>query len=87
MTFKIDKTEHGEFVVLTLSGRIDAEYLEELVRIVELQPNRRNITINLRQIKLANRDAVRFFERCELDGIRLEDCPSYIREWIEREKT
>jgi hypothetical protein len=87
MTFKIDKTEYGEFIVLTLSGRIDAEYLEELARIIELQPNRRNVSMNLRQLRLADRDAVRFFERCEADGIRLEDCPSYIRKWMEKEKT
>jgi hypothetical protein len=28
---------------------------------------------------------VRFFLRCEADGIQLENCPSYIREWMERE--
>lgn len=87
MTFKIDRTEHGEFVMLTLSGRIDAEHLEELARIIGLQANHRNITMNLRHIRLADRDAVRFLERCEADGIRLEDCPSYIREWMEREKS
>jgi hypothetical protein len=27
-----------------------------------------------------------FFVRCEVDGVQLENCASYIREWMEREK-
>jgi hypothetical protein len=29
---------------------------------------------------------MRFFVRCEADGVKLENCASYIREWMEREK-
>lgn len=86
MTFKIDRTERGGYIILTLSGRIEAEHIGELTRICESQAHRGNIIMNLQQIKLADRDAVRFLARCEADGIGLEDCPAYIREWIEREK-
>jgi len=27
-----------------------------------------------------------FLVRCEADGVKLENCASYIREWMEREK-
>jgi len=86
MTFRIQRSEHREFLVLTLSGRIEAEHIGELTRIIELQADRGNIIMNLQQIRLADRDAVRFLARCEADGIRLKDCPAYIREWMEREK-
>jgi hypothetical protein len=29
---------------------------------------------------------VKFLARREADGIQLDNCPAYIREWIEREK-
>jgi len=38
--------------------------------------------LDLREVKLADRDAVRFLARCEADGIQLKNCPPYVREWI-----
>ena len=46
----------------------------------------RSIILDLQEIRLADRDAVRFLRDCEADGMRLENCPAYIREWIDREK-
>ena len=46
----------------------------------------RNIILDLRDVRLADRDAVRFLRGCEADGMKLENCPAYIREWMDREK-
>jgi hypothetical protein len=46
----------------------------------------RDIILDLRDLRLADRDAVGFLRRCEADGMALENCPAYIREWIDREK-
>jgi predicted metal-binding protein len=40
----------------------------------------------LRDVTLADRDAVRFLRGCEADGMKLENCPAYVREWMDREK-
>ena len=45
----------------------------------------RNIILDLRDVRLADRDAVRFLRGCEADGMKLENCPAYVREWIDRE--
>jgi hypothetical protein len=29
---------------------------------------------------------VKFLRSCERDGMNLENCPAYVREWIDREK-
>jgi len=29
---------------------------------------------------------VRFLAHCEADGVKLDNCPAYIREWIEKER-
>jgi hypothetical protein len=42
--------------------------------------------LDLIELKLVDRDAVRFLMRCEADGMKLEHCPAYVREWMEREK-
>jgi predicted metal-binding protein len=46
----------------------------------------RNIILDLRDVRLADRDAVRFLRGCEADGMKLENCPAYIREWMDRER-
>ena len=39
-----------------------------------------------RDVSLADRDALKFLRDCEADGMKLENCPEYVREWMEREK-
>ena len=46
----------------------------------------RNIILDLRDVRLADRDAVTFLRRCEADGMKLENCPAYVRQWMDRER-
>ena len=45
----------------------------------------RTIVLDLRDVRLADRDAVKFLRSCEGGGMKLENCPAYIREWMDRE--
>jgi hypothetical protein len=85
MTLKIDKSARGEVVVYALSGRIRAEEVAELQRLLEVEGQDHRIVLDLKEVKLVDRDAVRFLARCEANGTRLENSPAYIREWIGRE--
>jgi predicted metal-binding protein len=71
-------------MVFTLSGRMKAEEVEELKALFETAY--RTIVLDLRDVRLADRDAVKFLRECEADGIKLENCPAYVREWMEKEK-
>ena len=82
--FKIQRLLDREFVVLSLSGRIEADHLAELKRIFALEAGDRNVVLDLEEVKLVDQDVVGFLARCESDGIRLDNCPGYIREWITR---
>jgi len=73
-------------VVFTLSGRMDAENVTELKGLIESEARGRSIVLELSDLTLVDRDAVRFLERCEALNIELENCPPYIREWIARER-
>jgi len=72
--------------VFILSGRLEKHAIAELRRLLELQTNDRDIVLDLKDIGVIDREVMRFFVRCEADGVKLENCPSYIREWIERER-
>jgi len=41
------------------------------------------LVLDLRGVTLVNEGAVKFLAGCEADSIKLENCPAYIREWIE----
>ena len=86
MTFRIETAARGRFTVFALSGRIEIQAITELRRLLELQTDCRDIVLDLKDVTVVNRDVMRFFVSCEADGVKLENCTPYIREWMEREK-
>lgn len=73
-------------MVFKLSGRMDAQNAAELKTMLESEKEGRPITLDLIDVTLVDRDAVKFLERCEVANIKLKNCPPYIREWITRER-
>jgi anti-anti-sigma regulatory factor len=82
--FKIERSD-GEPVVLSVSGRITAADLAELQKLLEREAGYHSLVLDLREVKLVDRDVVRFLLSCEAKDVKLANCPAYIREWIERE--
>jgi hypothetical protein len=73
-------------VVFSLSGRIEVEDVAELQRLLSLEAVGQGITLDLRDLTLVDRDALKFLASCEAESIKLENCPAYIREWIDTER-
>ena len=69
--------------MFSLSGRMEAAQVPELKELFDC--HYRDIILDLRDVRLADRDAVRFLRSCEADGMKLENCPAYVREWIDTE--
>ena len=84
MTLRIERSVRQGILVFTLSGHIKAEEVAELKALFDA--DYRKIVLDLRDVRLADRDAVKFLRDCEADGMKLENCPAYVREWMEREK-
>jgi anti-anti-sigma regulatory factor len=82
---KIKRSTNGK-IVFTLSGRIEIEDVAELRRLLDLELSGRKLALDLADVTLLDREAVKFLARCEADSIELENCPPYIREWIQQEK-
>ena len=81
---KIQRSMNRE-VVLTVSGRLNVENLGDLKAQLQSDAQGRRIVLDLKDLILVDREAVKFLERCEADSIKLKNCPAYIREWIVRE--
>jgi hypothetical protein len=83
MTCRIDRLSHDQGVLLRISGRITGDDLGVLRTALAAS---RVLTIELTEVGLVDRDAVRFLAVLEAQGIELRHCPAYVREWITRER-
>jgi len=81
---KIRRAANSE-VVLTLSGRMAGENINELQTLFASEPQGRRITLDLKDLTLVDQEAVSFLARAQADGITFKNCPAYIREWIARQ--
>ena len=84
MTLRIERSARQGFTVFTLTGRMKAEQATELK--VLFDTDYRSIILDLQEMRLADRDAVKFLRSCEREGMKLENCPAYVREWMDREE-
>jgi hypothetical protein len=83
MTCRIDRfsTERGP--ILYISGRLAAEDLEVVRTALEAG---RVDAIDLAEVEVVSREAVKLLVQAEAEGIELRSCPAYIREWIANER-
>ncbi len=78
---KITRMTNAGISTLIVSGRIDAEQLPDLRRLVEAE-QARDVVLDLNEVSLVDVEVVRFLLHCEMQGIRLTHCPAYVREWM-----
>jgi anti-anti-sigma regulatory factor len=84
MTLKIEKEFVGRKTVIRLSGRLQAEHVDELRTQLAGEPS--GMALDLEAVTLVDVEVVRFLNECEKSGIELFHCCPYIREWMAREK-
>ncbi len=85
MTFRIHRSSTQDAVVLALSGDIDREHAARLQLFLTSDTGRRLI-LDLQSVTLVDRAAVQFLAGAEATGIRLVNCPGYVRTWIAAER-
>ena len=86
MTLRIDISDERERVIFTLTGRMQAAHVSELQTLVHSEHPDHGLVLDLTEVKLVDRDAVRFLAQIETQGARLRNCSAFIREWISRER-
>ena len=84
MSLRIDRVVSAEnLVVLNVSGRITREHVDMLRDVLEQESG--GFAIDLTNVLLVDREAVKLLALSEANGTELRNCPPYIREWIKRE--
>ena len=85
MSCRIDRVVSVErLVVLFVSGRITGEHVDILRGLLEQESG--CFAIDLKNVLLVDREAVKLLALGEATGTELKNCPPYIREWVTRER-
>ncbi len=85
MSCRIDRVVSAEnLLVLVISGRITGEHVDTLRGVLEQESG--GFAIDLKNVLLVDREAVKLLALSEANGTELRNCPPYIREWVTRER-
>ena len=84
MTCRIDRLWTEKGLLLYVSGRLASEDIELVYTALE---GSHIVAVELSEVELVDRDAVKLLAKVEAEGIELRGCPPYIREWITNERT
>jgi len=85
MTCRIDRlVVEEDLVILCISGRITGQDVDMLRALLEQERN--GVAVDLKDVLLVDREAVKLLALCESNGAELRNCSLYIREWITRER-
>jgi hypothetical protein len=85
MSCRIDRVVSDDNrAVLLVSGRITGEHVDMLRGVLEQEAG--GFAIDLKNVLLVDREAVKLLALIEANRTELRNCPPYIREWVTRER-
>jgi len=86
MTCKIHRQVIDKHSVdLLISGRLSGDHVNTLRTLVE-QEESSALTLDLSNVRLVDGEAVKLLATYESGGVKISNCPLYVREWIKRER-
>jgi len=85
LTYRIHRVATPDTVVFALSGEMDIEHATRLQEFLANEADGR-VTLDLKDVSLVDRAAVRFLAEAEAAGIQIVNCPEYVHSWIAAER-
>jgi anti-anti-sigma regulatory factor len=86
MTYRIQSSMTTEAIVFALSGEMDDEHTQRLRELLDVEKDSR-IVLDLKDVTLVGWAAVKYLARVEAAGVRIVNCPEYVRRWIVAENS
>ena len=82
MAYRIKRSTMGRDVTFFLSGEIDSDHVAELEALIATEASRL-VCLDLAEVTLVTREAVKALARVEAAGAVFVNCPDYVRSWID----
>ena len=83
MTCKVVRLiDSDRLVLLHISGHLQEAHIEVIDELLAKEKD--PVALDLGEVTLADREAVRFLATLDARGVGLIDCPGFIREWMRK---
>jgi hypothetical protein len=83
MTCKIVRlAEPDQLVLLHISGHLQEEHINMIDDLLAKETG--PVALDLEEVTLIDREAVRFLATLDAQGVGLRNCPEFIREWMRK---
>ena len=83
MTCKVVRlTDSDRLVLLHISGHLQEVHIEMIEELLAKDTD--PVALDLGEVTLADREAVRFLATLDARGVGLRNCPGFIREWMRK---
>ena len=83
MTCKVVRlVERDQLVLLHMSGHLQEVHVSMIEELITKETD--PVILDLAEVTLIDREAVRFLAACEARGIGLRNCPRFIRAWMRK---
>ena len=83
MTCKVVRLmDSNRLVLLHISGHLQEVHIEVIDELLAKDTD--PVALDLGEVTLADREAVRFLATLDARGVGLIDCPGFIREWMRK---
>ena len=83
MTCKLVRlVERGRLVLLHISGHLQEEHVSMIEEFIAHETD--TVVLDLAEVTLVDREAVRFLAAFDVRGIKFRNCPEFVREWMRK---
>jgi len=83
MTCKLVRLiDQDRLVLLHISGHLQEVHIEVINELLAKETD--PVALDLGEVTLADREAVRFLATLDARGVGLRNCPGFIREWMRK---
>ena len=83
MTCKVVRLiDRDHLVLLHISGHLQEEHIEMIDELLAKETD--PVALDLGEVTLVDRDAVKFLATLDAQGVGLRNCPGFIREWMRK---
>jgi hypothetical protein len=86
MTLRVQKSIEKQQVIFHLAGRIRADQVAALRTLLRSEGQGNRLALDLKEVRLVDRDAIRFLAQIQANGTSLINCSAFIRQWILQER-
>jgi anti-anti-sigma regulatory factor len=83
--YRIHRSVSPDGTVFVLSGDMDSQHAAQLNELLAIESHGR-VILDLKDVTLVDRAAVRFLAGAECARVRIINCPPYVRSWMASER-